>query len=119
MTPNDLVEGLKSVDPECISSCFNNFFVNIGPKLALDINHAGKDYFEYLKDPAQRCLFMKPIVAEEIIKIVKTFNPNKSPGHDGVGNFIIKKVIYEISEPLTDIFNLSLSTGIVPNELNK
>ena len=110
-------EGNRVSDPECISSCFNNFFVNIGPKLALDINHAGKDYFEYLKDPAQRCLFMKPIVAEEIIKIVKTFNPNKSPGHDGFGNFIIKKVIYEISEPLTDIFNLSLSTGIVPNEL--
>ena len=60
---------------------------------------------------------MKPVVAEETTKIVSKFNPNKSPGHDGIGNFIIKKVIHEISEPLTDIFNLSLSTGIVPYEL--
>ena len=104
-------------EPESISNSFNDFFVNIGPKLASEINHTGKDYFEYLKNPTPNCVFMKPIISEEIIKIVSKFNQNKSPGHDGVGNFIVKKVIYEISGPLTDIFNLSLSTGIVPHQL--
>jgi hypothetical protein len=60
---------------------------------------------------------MRPIVEMEIIKIVEKFNPNKSAGHDNIGNFIIKKVCKEIVEPLTMIFNLSISTGVVPEKL--
>ena len=62
-------------------------------------------------------MHMKPIVASDIIKIIDKFNPNKSAGHDNVGNYIIKKVGKEIVKPLTHIFNLSLSTGVVPDKL--
>ena len=59
-------------------------------------------------------MFMKPIVELEIMKIVDQLKPNKRAGHDKIGNFVIKKVIVR---PLTCIFNLSLSTGIVPENL--
>ena len=54
---------------------------------------------------------------EEVIKIIYKFNQNKSAGHDGIGNFIVKRIAKEISVPLTLIFNTSISTGIVPDEL--
>ena len=60
---------------------------------------------------------MKPILADEIVKIISKFNQNKSAGHDGIGNFIVKNVAHIISGPLADIFNLSLSTGNVPEQL--
>ena len=41
-------------------------------------------------------MHMKPIVASDIIKIIDNFNPNKSAGHENVGNYIIKKVGKEI-----------------------
>ena len=109
---NDII-----IDPERISDQFNNFFVDIGPKLASNIHHSGKEYFTYLDTPSQKNCFFKPIVEEDIIKIVSKFNQNKSAGHDGIGNFIVKNVSKEISKPLTDIFNLSLSTGCVPDKL--
>lgn len=62
-------------------------------------------------------LFFKPIVGKEIEKNVDKFNPNKSAGSDNIGNLIIKRVINDIVEPLTSIFNWSISTGIVPNKL--
>ena len=62
-------------------------------------------------------MFTKPPVELEIMKIVDQLKPNKSAGHDKIGNFIIKEVIDEIVKPLTYIFNLSLSTGIVPETL--
>ena len=44
-------------DPFDIANEFNDFFVNIGPKLAERIHSSGKDYFEYLKEPVQKtCL---------------------------------------------------------------
>ena len=60
---------------------------------------------------------MKPIIAEEIVKIISKFNQNKSPGHDGIGNLIVKNVAHIVSRPLADIFNLLLSTGGVPEQL--
>ena len=107
----------KINEPKTISNAFNDFFVNIGPKLAANIQHSGKNYFDYLKQQANTCMYLKPIVAEEIVKIVGKFNPNKSPGHDDIGNMIVKKVAIEISEPLAIIFNCSLITGVVPKQL--
>ena len=70
-----------------------------------------------LNTPMTSCMFLKPIVEEEIIKIIYKFNQNKSAGNDGIGNFIVKRIAKEISVPLTQIFNTSISTGIVPDEL--
>ena len=61
-------------------------------------------------------MFLKPIVEEEIIKIKYKFNQNKSADHDDIGNFIVKRIAKEISVPLTQSFNTSISTGIVPDE---
>ena len=104
-------------EPDKVSNSFNDFFVNIGPKLTSGIKHSGKDYFEYLLNPTQTSLFMKQIIAEEIVKMISKFNQNKSPGHDGIGNLIVKNVAHIVSRPLADIFNLSLSTGSVPEQL--
>ena len=53
----------------------------------------------------------------DIIKIIDKFNANKGAGNDNIGNFIIKRVANEIAKPLTMLFNLSITTGIVPEKL--
>ena len=105
------------INPEDISNQFNDFFVNVGPKLASNIQSTGKSYFEYLKNPINSSMYMKPIVEMDITRIIEKFNPNKSAGDDNIGNFIIKRVAKEIVKPLTQIFNLSISTGSVPEKL--
>ena len=59
---------------------------------------------------------MKPIVEDEIIKIIAKFDQNKSHGHDGIGNFVLKRIAKEIVKPLTTIFNTSISSE-VPDSL--
>ena len=78
-------------ESKTVSNAFNDFFVDIEPKLASKIQHSGKDYFDYLTKPKQTCIYTKPIVAEEIVKIIGKFNPNKSPGHDDITNMVVKK----------------------------
>ena len=51
------------------------------------------------------------------MKIVNKLGTNKSPGHDGLKPDVVKKVAKEIAYPLMLIFNVSLSTGVVPDEL--
>ena len=109
--------GTTITDPVIISNEFNDFFVNVGPKLASEIHNMGKNYYDYMQSPFTKSIFMKPIVESEITKIISKFDQNKSAGHDDIGNFVIKKVVDEISSPLTEIFNLSLTTGKVPEQL--
>ena len=62
-------------------------------------------------------MYFKPIVERDITKIIDKFNPNKGAGNDNISNFIIKRVANEIVKPLTMIFNVSISTGVVPEKL--
>ena len=84
--------GNTITDPQEICNKFNDFFVSVGPKLASGIQNTGKNYYDYLPDMRSISMHMKPIVASDIIKIIDKFNPNKSAGHDNVGNYTIKKV---------------------------
>ena len=109
--------GKVLTNPQDIANSFNDFFVNIGPKLASNIQHNGKNYYDYLQDPITSSMYMKPVVELDIVKIIGKFDQNKSAGNDNIGNFLIKKVCNEIVKPLSMIFNLSISTGIVPEKL--
>ena len=97
-----------------ISDKFNYFFVKVGPKLASNIQSTDK-HFDYLHDMKSSSMYLKPIVELEILNISDQLKPNKSAGHDKIGN--IKKVNDVIVKSLTCIFNLSLSTGIVLDNL--
>ncbi|KAF2357587.1 Endonuclease/exonuclease/phosphatase [Trinorchestia longiramus] len=53
---------------------------------------------------------------EEVQELLNILNPDKSTGVDGLGPRKIKETAEVISEPLTNIFNRSLETGIVPDD---
>ena len=41
----------------------------------------------------------------------------KSPSYDNIGPSILKEICPEITNPLAHVFNLSFTTGIVPDSL--
>ena len=51
----------------------------------------------------------------ELWNIVYTLKNTSSTGSDGISSSIIKATFNEIVNPLTLIFNVSLSTGVVPD----
>ncbi|KAF2354344.1 Reverse transcriptase domain [Trinorchestia longiramus] len=53
---------------------------------------------------------------EEVEEQLSILNPYKSTGPDGLGPRKLKETAEVISEPLTNIFNRSLETGIVPDD---
>jgi retron-type reverse transcriptase len=60
---------------------------------------------------------LSPILEHEIIKIIAKFDNNKSPGHDGICNSLVKKIAGEVCVPLAMIFNSSIANGVVPKDL--
>ena len=52
----------------------------------------------------------------EIVEIAKSLGTNSAAGHDKVPMWSVKESINYISEPLTYIINLSINSGVVPDQ---
>ena len=114
-----LSDDKKIDDSQSIANEFNSYFINC----CTDILSNSQDvpmnntYREYLNDPVSASLFLKPISKCEIIEITKLLRKSSSCGFDTINVNIVKKIIYIIVDPLCYIFNLSITTGIVPDKL--
>ncbi len=105
-------------DPLKIANHFNDYFINVGPNLANKIKQNDNNNFEkYLKGRCKSSFFLNPITENELEVELKNMKSNKSCGYDGICTNIVKLIATEISKPLAHIFNLTFSTGIIPNNL--
>ena len=72
--------------------------------------------WEILKMPTL-CLFLYPCDAAEALTIISDLNPAKSTVPNSIQTNLLQLMKYEVSEPLSNLTNLSLSKGIFPGKL--
>ena len=62
-------------------------------------------------------MFCSPIEKLELAGLIDNLNIRKSPGADNIGAKLVKQSVDVIIDPLLYIYNLSFSTGQVPDKL--
>lgn len=100
-----------------IANGFNNFLVKIGKSISDNMEQVNSHYSRHLKGKQTKNFFLGPITPGDIINTASKLKPKQSTGQDNISNKLLKNTIEEISVPLTHIFNLSLETGTVPDEM--
>ena len=90
-------------DKKEITEKLNNFFINIGPKLANELDSVGKpDFKSYLNINKLKTVFkFTPIEEEETKTIIKNLKPKNSSWHDRISLILLKASINSIAKPLT------------------
>ena len=101
-------------DPCIISNGFNKYFVEIGPKLAENLN-TPVDPLSYL-DRNCKSIFLPAISENETLRAINSLK-NASAGWDQIPTFIAKRSIQHYLKPLTYLINKSIHQGICPDEL--
>lgn len=94
---------------------FNNFFVNVGPKLAADIPDSGVAKLTIERNSLS--FFLSATNEQEVTNIVWKCKSKSSTDCHGISMTLIKKVILNIVKPLTYICNLSFQTGCFPSKM--
>jgi len=113
-----VVDNNVITDTKSMSNAFNTYFCTVGGKLQSNIKGSDNHLFKtYMPAPVKESMFCSPLTCTEIFQIIAKFKNNKSPGPDNIGPRLLKEVANEIIDPLLYLFNLSLSTGTVPNSL--
>lgn len=111
-----LVNDTVISDPKLIAESFNEYFINIGPKLAAEsnIDSAGDD--PQINDCAgfspDSCFRFSQIDVVSVALTLKNLKASKATGLDKIPAKILKLSSDIIAPSLTAIFNLSLVTGI-------
>ena len=101
-----------------IAESFNDFFVNIGPKLANEIKiNTNKSYKTYLTEKISSTLNFNMVDTETIEDIIEKLKSKSSAGLDGFSSNLLKISNEIISGTLALIINQSLTTGIFPDRL--
>ena len=109
-------KGKNVSDPKIIAELFNDYFINIGPNIDNKINKAKHHYKEYMsKVFVNESFFLTPVTSSEVFNIIQAFDMNKSLGLNSLPIYILKIANTIFSEKLSEIANLSFSTGIFPD----
>ena len=112
------VNGEIQTNPGAIANSFNNFFSEIGEKLANKFtNQNNSEFAKYLGSPVQHSMFFHSISESEINEVISDLKNSNSTGYDDYNTKFIKLSAPLLAPALEKIFNLSLKTGVYPDSL--
>ena len=101
-----------------MAESFNHHFTNIANNITNSINPSDRDCTEYIQENNFHFDFGN-VYSVEIKNIVKEMKSKTSSDMFGVSNNFVKQTVDVLLDPLTHIFNLSLTTGKIPTSLKK
>ena len=99
-----------------ISNIFNNVFVNTGKDLAKKIPSHDTSPTRFLKNRVLETIFLEPVIENEVDKIFKMLKSSSS-GWDEISPQVVKNIRSSILVPFSHVLNVSLITGVFPNEM--
>ena len=103
-------------DKKLISEGFNDFFANIGPKLASKIPQQSTSLHEFMGDSLVNSILMSEVSYEEFSEILSSLR-KCAPGYDEIDRDILFISLPTIGNVFLNLLNFSLAQGIFPNEL--
>ena len=111
--------GLILTDPPKIANEFNTFFTRVGRNIADSVEPTSREPSDYIPPPNTPLpnLRLDNISQHQIVDIISAMDSKSSTDANGISAKILKTIKYQISEPLSHLFSLSISTGVFPSKL--
>lgn len=102
--------------PVDIADAFNNFFANIGTTLEAKLPPPLKDPIGYMNGNFPNSMQVPEATLQDVIKVIKSLK-NKKCSTEDFAPFIIKENAHLLSQPITFLFNQSVTSGKFPKSL--
>ena len=111
-----IIDNIEIHEKKSIAEKLNEFFVNIGPKLASAIPRNDISFESYVPK-TESILTDFRLTEEEFKEAFLSLKRNKSPGFDNIHVNVVKSIYDNIKGPLMHIFDKSITCGIFPSRL--
>ena len=105
-----ILNNRNMLDQKTVANSFNEYVVNVGPKLACEIPQSQRSFEMHYKESGSS--LEEVILSDEKIKTAFfSLKGGKSPGFDEINDHIVKQNSNSLLVPLKYIFDLSLKSG--------
>ena len=104
-------EGKDLTEPVKIANHFNNYFSIVAENLVKKIPSTNTNPSSFLGPNLSNFFYLYLITSQEIKKIISSLQTKLSARTDGIPAFLLKSLPINVIVILTNIFNLSISTG--------
>ncbi|XP_032237174.1 uncharacterized protein LOC116618025 [Nematostella vectensis] len=101
---------------EHIAEAFNDYFSNVGPKLASSMANPSKSFEHFIKPCSAQMSRFKLVSNTKVLKLLGCLSNAKATGIDKISGKILKCAAHAISPSLTYIFNNSIISNCFPDE---
>ena len=105
------------INPKKESNKLPSDFTNIGPNLSNSIDSSSRCYSSYLTGNMINSMHLKLVTDIEVKEIINNLRCGTSSGYYQIPMWLVKDSAEVISSPLMNTINLSINSGIVPDEL--
>ena len=116
-TINLMINDKIETDQNIIVEEFNTFYSNIGPELSKKIPKTKNNFGYFMKEPIPNCMYLSPTTKDEISKIIRGLNINKSSDIYDIPVKVVKMGESFFAEHLSNVFNCCFEQGIFPEYL--
>ena len=106
-----------SSHPHEISNYFSKHFITVAAKIEKEIVKTNKNFDFYLKNPNEKTFSLYPTNPTEVKDYLKNINIRKSVGPFSIPNRILKEFNKLFAILVSQIFNLSLDTGVFSRKM--
>ena len=112
----------KTTDKQKIADGFNAYYCSVGPNLAAKIDKKKSSLLDLPHPlgniPSSDTTFeISKINAATVAFLIDSLSNKTSSGTDGISNALLKFVAKPLLKPLQKMINISIQTGIVPQQL--
>ena len=114
----------KITDKQSIADGFNEYYCSVGPKLSALIEKK-QSSLPKLPDPLSNLsstdttFDIQKINVATVSLLIESLSNKTSAGTDGISNKLLKFVANPLLEPLQKLINISIQSGIVPQQLKE
>lgn len=116
--PITLLDGTGNTisDQKKIADMFNNFFINVGPKLESKIEG---NYSQTQQKINNQTLFLTRTSTGEIIKFINQLKSDSANGSDAIPARLLKETANDIAPVISHLINLCFEQGKFPRQFKE
>ena len=96
---------------------FNEYFICVGKDLAKKISKVSGSCCDYIEGNRSITVLLNPVNKAEILHVICGLQPNKVAGGHDFSTRVIKGAADITAKTPTSVFNMSISTGVFPEQL--
>ena len=105
-------------DPRDIAESFNAYFTNVASALESKLPPPSEDFMEYMRGDFPNSIAIPETSPNDLLNVINSLK-SKPCSIDDLSVCIIKQNARILAEPLSQLFNQSVNSGIFPDRLKR